>query len=83
MGNEAQGNLAPRPTDPGRGMTISERDVVQVYRRVLRLTDRYLRRQKQDLLITDGRSLMTWGEIRQHIRESLALKTRRAAGSLR
>lgn len=52
---------------------VSEREAIRIYKRVLRLTDRYLAKQKADLLVTDGRGLMTWAEIRQHIRESLML----------
>lgn len=40
-------------------------------RRVLRMTDRFLARQKQDLLATDGKGLMTWGEVRQHVRAAI------------
>ena len=58
-------------------MKVSEREAVIVYRRVLRLADAYIKRQEQDMLITDGKGLMTWREIRQHIRESLALKITR------
>ena len=55
----------------------SQREAILAYRRVLRLTNVYLRKQKQDLLVTDGRGLMTWGEIRHHIREEIErLRTR-------
>lgn len=54
-------------------MKCSDKEAVDAYRRVLRLVDGYLRKEKQSLLVTDGRGLMTWGEIRLHIREALAL----------
>jgi hypothetical protein len=44
------------------------------YRRVLRLVNGYLGKQKQDLLLTDGKGLMTWGEIRAHINAALEMK---------
>jgi hypothetical protein len=43
-------------------------------RRVLEMTNRYLKRQNQDLLVTEGRGLMTWGEIREHIKAATATK---------
>jgi len=55
-------------------MKCSDKEAVDTYRRVLRMVNSYLGKQKQDLLVTDGRGLMTWGEIRLHIRESLALR---------
>lgn len=36
-------------------------------RRVLRMTDRFLAKEQQSLLVTDGKGLMTWGEIRRHL----------------
>jgi hypothetical protein len=53
---------------------VSQQQALVIYKRVLRLVDKYLARQKQDLLVTDGRGLMTWKEIRSHIQESLKLK---------
>lgn len=50
---------------------VSAREAIAVYRRVLRMTDRYLAKQRQDLLVTEGRGLMTWGEIRHHIKSAL------------
>lgn len=61
-------------------MTKREREQVLAYRRVLRLVNAYLGRQKQDLLVTDGRGLMTWGEIRYHVREALRLPIPRVKG---
>jgi hypothetical protein len=40
-------------------------------RRVLRMTDRFLAKEKQSLLVTDGRGLMTWAEIRRHVRAAI------------
>jgi hypothetical protein len=54
--------------------SVSRKQAIAVYRRVLRLANAYIGRQRQSLLVTDGRALMTWGEIRLHIRESLSLK---------
>jgi hypothetical protein len=55
-------------------MRCTDKEAVDAYRRVLRLVNTYLGKQRQDLLVTDGRELMTWGEIRIHIRESLSLQ---------
>jgi len=64
--------------------SYSERTVIAAMRRVLKLADSYIRVQKQDLLITDGLGLMTWGEIRAHIKAAAALKVRKlAAGDKR
>jgi hypothetical protein len=52
---------------------VSEHEANVIYRRLLRLTDRYIARQKGSLLVTDGRGLMTWGEIRRHIKEALSM----------
>lgn len=50
---------------------VSSKEAIVVYRRVLRMVDRYLKSQRQDLLVTEGRGLMTWGEIRHHIKSAL------------
>ena len=55
-------------------MKCTNKEAIASYRRVLRLVDRYIRKEKADLLITDGKGLMTWGEIRFHIKEVLGLK---------
>lgn len=59
---------------------VSEREAIAIYKRVLRMTDKYLAKQKADLLVTDGRGLMTWAEVRQHIQESLKLCIVRGSG---
>lgn len=55
-------------------MTPRQYAEVLAYRRVLRLVNSYLKRQRADLLVTDGRGLMTWGEIRYHITAALGLR---------
>lgn len=59
-----------------RRYTVSQREALRVSRRVLTLVNKYLYRQRQDLLVTDGRGLMTWGEIRHHVRAALSLRVR-------
>jgi hypothetical protein len=61
-----------------RVWTLPAKEVIATQKRVLRLVDAYLRKEKQDLLVTDGRGLMTWGEIRQHVKGAIALKVKRA-----
>lgn len=56
----------------GKEVTLEEKAAV---RRVLRMVDGYLARQPQDTLLTDGRGLMTWGEIRLHVRGARKLLT--------
>ena len=54
--------------------TVSEREALQISRRVLRLARGYIRQQRPDTVITDGGGLMTWEEVCYHIRGALALK---------
>ena len=54
-------------------MKCSDAEAIAAYRRVLKLTRSYIWRQRQDLLVTDGRGIMTWGEIRRHITEAIRL----------
>lgn len=56
---------------------VTPREAVAAYRAVLRLVNAYLGKQQQDLMVTDGRGLMTWGEIRHHVKSVLALKVQR------
>ena len=58
----------------GAAMECTDKEAVNAYRRVLRLVNVYLRKQRQDLLVTDGRGFQTWGEIRSHIQGSLSLQ---------
>ena len=58
----------------GAAMKCTDKEAVNAYRRVLRLVNVYLRKQRQDLLVTDGRGYQTWGEIRSHIQGSLSLQ---------
>lgn len=70
----------PNPTHnrrPPRVWTLPAEEVVRHQKRVLRFVNAYLRVQKQDLLVTDGRSLMTWGEIREHVKQAIALRMER------
>jgi hypothetical protein len=57
-----------------RPVAHSSREAILAYRRVLRLVNGYLGKQKQDLLLTDGKGLMTWGEIRAHVNAALEMK---------
>lgn len=41
---------------------------LQAIDRVLRFVDSFLEKQHQATLITNGRSLLTWGELREHIK---------------
>lgn len=54
--------------------TVSQREALEISRRVLRLVRGYIRVQNPDLLITDGRGLMTWAEVNYHVRGALALR---------
>lgn len=56
---------------------VSEREALQISRRVLRLARGYIRKQPPTLLITDGKGLMTWEEVLYHIRGALALRTKK------
>ena len=56
--------------------TVSESEALKISRRVLRLARGYIRKQKPDLLITDGKGLMTWEEVCYHIRGALALRVK-------
>jgi hypothetical protein len=55
-------------------MKCSDKEAVAAYRRVLRLVNGYLKKERQSLLVTDGRGLMTWGEIRHHVQAALSLQ---------
>lgn len=54
--------------------TVSESEALKISRRVLRLARGYIRKQRPDTLITDGKGLMTWEEVCHHIRGAIALK---------
>ncbi len=56
--------------------TVSRAEALKISRRVLRLVRGFIRAQKPDLLITDGRGLMTWEEVNYHVRGALALKVK-------
>jgi hypothetical protein len=61
---------------------VERKQAIAAYRRVLKMVNGFLKVQKQDLLVTDGRGLMTWKEIRYHINAVLRMKIkpeRRAA----
>ena len=54
--------------------TLEPKEAVKVLKRVLRLVDGFLSKEKQSLLVTDGRNLMTWEEIRQHVKAAKKIK---------
>ena len=53
---------------------LTDAERIIVLRRVLRLADSFLAKQPQKTLTTNGRSLMTWGEVREHIAGALSLR---------
>lgn len=60
---------------------VDPKTAIAAYKRVLRMVNGYLRIQKQDLLVTDGRGLMTWKEIRYHISGALNMRIKRTRRS--
>lgn len=54
-------------------MSTDTRTPTRIVRDVLTLVDGYLATQPQDALTTDGRGLMTWAELRQHLAGAKAL----------
>ncbi len=57
---------------------VTKREAIRVYRRVLKLVDLYMKRNLSDtVLVCGGNGMMTWGEVRNHIRQSLKLKVMR------
>lgn len=61
--------------------TLEPKEAVKVLKRVLRLVDGFLSKEKQSLLVTDGRNLMTWEEIRQHVKAAKKIKLLRKGKS--
>lgn len=57
---------------------LSAKEVVRHQKRVLRFVDGFLSKENQTMLITNGRSLMTYAEVRSHIKAALKLEVRRA-----
>lgn len=57
--------------------TLEPEEAVKTLKRVLRFVDGFLRKESQTVLLTDGRNLMTWQEIRQHILAAKKIKLRR------
>lgn len=56
---------------------VTPKEAVEVYRRVLWLVDGYIRTNlSQDELVTFDGGLMTWREIRQHIKSARGMKVR-------
>ena len=53
---------------------VSAETAIQSYRRVLKLVNGYLKAERQGLLATDGRGLMTWGEVRHHVQCALSMR---------
>lgn len=61
-----------------RGPMMTEREALRISRRVLRLVRGYIAIQaEKDVLLTDGKGLMTWIELLNHIDGALSLKPRR------
>lgn len=52
------------------------KQVLRISRRVLRLVDGYLATEDLDTLRTDGRGLLSYRELRRHIRVALRLRAR-------
>lgn len=52
---------------------VSQAEQLRALRRVLRLLDGYISTQDQDLLLAYAGGLMTWRELRRHIRSALKL----------
>jgi hypothetical protein len=58
--------------------SVDQVEAIRTYKRVLRLVHQYMRRNLDDgTLVAAGGGLMTWGELRQHIQESLKLRVQR------
>jgi hypothetical protein len=53
---------------------VRKDEAIKIQRRVLKMLDRHLAKQPQLVLVTDGKSLMTWRELREHITGALKLK---------
>lgn len=59
--------------------SVDKDEAIRTYKRVLRLVHQYMRRNLDDeTLVAAGGGMMTWGELRQHIQESLKLRLRKA-----
>jgi hypothetical protein len=61
---------AARAQQSGATSSLDEQRIA--VRRVLQMVNRFLRRQRDSLLVTDGKGLMTWGEIREHVKAAAA-----------
>lgn len=58
-----------------KSWTLPEKEVISIQKRVLRLLHQYMRRNLNDgTLVMAGGGMMTWGELRQHVREAANLK---------
>lgn len=57
--------------------SVSQKAVIRVLRRVLRLLDMYLAMMPQDTLHAAGGGVMTIRELRQHIKFALLLRAKR------
>lgn len=59
--------------------SVTQNEAIQNYKRVLRLVNLYMRLNLDDsTLVTASGGILTWGELRQLIGESLKLRVRRA-----
>jgi len=58
--------------------TLPENEVIIVQKRVLRLLHQYMKANLSDsTLVSAGGGLMTWGELRQHVKQAIALKIKK------
>jgi hypothetical protein len=65
-------------TEKPRSWTLPAKEVIETQKRVLRLLHKYMRANLDDrTLVAAGGGLMTWGELRMHVREAAALKVKR------
>lgn len=57
--------------------SVDKKEAIRIYRRVLRLVHQYIKANTDsETLLAAGGGIMTWRELRQHIKESLALRVR-------
>ena len=63
----------------GKRWILPIEEVVTIQRRVLRLIHAYMRANLADSTLAGANGgMMTWGELRQHVREAANLKVSRA-----
>jgi len=61
-----------------KSWTLPASEVIRVQKRVLRLVHKYMRRNLADstLVAADG-GMMTWGDLRQNIKQAAALRVKK------